>query len=75
MLEKGKAPTNVKRYYEFLCSQEVFQFVQGQIPKALARASPEKKVDSSVSKQRILTMLSKMVITILVPVHGNVIFL
>ncbi|XP_053376330.1 bifunctional glutamate/proline--tRNA ligase-like [Mercenaria mercenaria] len=50
MLENGKAPTNVRRYYEFLCAQEVFQFIQGQIPKALSRASPEKKGESSVKK-------------------------
>ncbi|XP_060579607.1 LOW QUALITY PROTEIN: bifunctional glutamate/proline--tRNA ligase-like [Ruditapes philippinarum] len=50
LLKNGKAPINVKRYYEFLCAQEVFQLVQAQISKAETKASPEKRGESSVKK-------------------------
>ncbi|KAL4237700.1 hypothetical protein ACF0H5_002415 [Mactra antiquata] len=60
MLAISKAPLNVKRYYEFLCAQDVFKIVQESTPEAFASVkqqvsqskakSTDKKAESSIKK-------------------------
>ncbi|XP_052767806.1 bifunctional glutamate/proline--tRNA ligase-like [Mya arenaria] len=51
-LEKGTAPPNVARYFNFLSAQPLFKEVTAKFPAAKPRASPEKKpaADSAMKK-------------------------